>query len=87
MRGKKVFLFVHAGEDRLSLTVKLPESAAMALEQPFAEPTGYGLGKSGWVSARFGPEDPFPMGMVRDWVDESWRAVAPKRLAASHLRG
>ena len=34
----------------------------MALLLPFATPTGYGLGKSGWVSARFAPSDDPPLG-------------------------
>jgi predicted DNA-binding protein (MmcQ/YjbR family) len=39
-----------AGE--LSMTVKLPVSAEMALSLTWVESTGYGLGKSGWVTAR-----------------------------------
>ena len=78
----KVFLFLHRAEGELSATVKLPESGEMALALPFAEPTGYGLGKSGWVTARFGKDDDVPVGMLTGWVDESFRAVAPKRLLA-----
>lgn len=78
----KVFLFLGKGED-LSLSVKLPSSRAMALGLPFASPTAYGLGKSGWVSARFGPGEKPPLDLLRAWIDESYRAVAPKKLAAS----
>ena len=78
----KVFLFLHQADDRLSLSVKLPESGAVALALPFAEPTGYGLGKSGWVTARFAPGDDVPVGMLTGWVDESFRAVAPRRVVA-----
>jgi hypothetical protein len=49
---------------------------------PFATPTGYGLGKSGWVSASFPKGQRPPMEMLRQWVDESYRAVAPKKLVA-----
>jgi len=50
---------------------------------PFTEPTGYGLGKSGWVSARFtGPHRP-PVALLKAWIDESYRAQAPKKLVAS----
>ena len=50
--GKKVFAFLGMPEEggSLSLSVKLPESAEEALSMPFAEPTGYGLGRAGWVS-------------------------------------
>jgi hypothetical protein len=51
-----------------------------ALMFAFAQPTGYGLGKSGWVSARFGATDEPPTGLLLAWLDESFRAVAPKRL-------
>jgi predicted DNA-binding protein (MmcQ/YjbR family) len=81
VRGK-TFLFMHAGADELSLSTKLPESCTAALMLPFAEPTGYGLGKSGWVTARFaGGEEP-PVAILCEWIDESYRAVAPKKLVA-----
>ena len=81
VRGK-VFLFLGKGES-LSLSVKLPGSANVALGLPFASPTAYGLGKSGWITARFEKRDKPPLEMLKQWIDESYRAVAPKRLAAS----
>lgn len=78
----KAFAFLAAGDDGLSISVKLPASASAALEEAYAEPTGYGLGKSGWVTFRFGPGDDAPLDRLAAWLDESWRAVAPKRLAA-----
>lgn len=69
-------------DDSLSLSVKLPSSGAEALQLPFAEPTGYGMGKSGWVTARFGPGDDVPLDVIRAWLAESYRAIAPKKLAA-----
>jgi len=78
-RGK-IFFFVNVVEGELSVTAKLPHSGEMALLLPFAKPTGYGLGKSGWVSARFGAKDAVPEAMLREWMDESYRAVAPKKL-------
>ena len=81
--GKKVFVFMGMADgDGLGLSVKLPDSGPMALLLPFATPTGYGLGKSGWVSARFAPSDDPPLALLRDWIDESYRAVAPKTLVA-----
>ncbi len=76
----KVFVFMYRGEDSLSLSCKLPGSCGVALMFPFAKPTGYGLGKSGWVSARFGSEDEVPVEMLSEWIEESYRAVAPKTL-------
>ena len=77
---KKIFVFLGADRDGLRVTVKLPLSYGAALLAPFAKPTGYGLGPSGWVTCRFGPKDPVPMDVLRDWIDESYRAVAPKKL-------
>src|SRR5438477_12840456 len=53
--NKKVFLFMcQPNQKQLSLSCKLPKSGTRMLKQhTFASPTGYGLGKSGWVSARF----------------------------------
>jgi predicted DNA-binding protein (MmcQ/YjbR family) len=78
----KTFLFMRADEEGLSLSVKLPQSAPYALDRPFAAPTGYGLGASGWVSAKFGSKDKPPLELLQDWIAESYRAVAPKKLLA-----
>jgi predicted DNA-binding protein (MmcQ/YjbR family) len=78
----KVFLFLSFHDGGLNVTVKLPLSAAVALPLPFASPTGYGLGKSGWVTAHFDEGEDVPVAMLKEWVDESFRAVAPKRVVA-----
>jgi predicted DNA-binding protein (MmcQ/YjbR family) len=74
----KVFVFLGKGQP-FSLSVKLPQSSALALSLPFAQPTGYGLGKSGWVTARFEKHTP-NLDLLRSWIDESYRAVAPVKL-------
>lgn len=78
----KTFLFMASEGGVLSMSMKLPDSGAVALELPFAEPTGYGLGKSGWVSARFESGRNVPVPMLRAWIDESYRAIAPKKIVA-----
>lgn len=79
--GKKVFVFLGKGDGTdLGLSVKLPASGAMALSLPFTEPTGYGLGKSGWVSASFTRAKDVPLDMILAWIEESYRAVAPKTM-------
>ena len=82
VRGK-VFLFLGKHENALGLSVKLPSSATLALGLSFASPTAYGLGKSGWVTARFAAREKPPVELLKRWIDESYRAVAPKRLSAS----
>jgi predicted DNA-binding protein (MmcQ/YjbR family) len=79
----KVFLFMYADATRLSLSTKLPDSAGVALMLPFAKPTGYGLGKAGWVSASFERSEPPPIEMLCAWIDESYQAVAPAKLASA----
>jgi predicted DNA-binding protein (MmcQ/YjbR family) len=77
----KTFLFMRDSDVGLSLSVKLPQSREFALEYPFAQPTGYGLGKSGWVTARFAPKEKPPLDVLEAWIGESYRAIAPKKLA------
>ena len=79
----KVFVFLGRNEDGLGLSVKLPHSRPIALGLPFASPTGYGLGKSGWVTVQFAPREKPPLDLMRAWIDESYRAVAPKNLVAT----
>ena len=81
VRGK-AFLFMARENGALSLSVKLPHSGLMALSLPFAEPTGYGLGKSGWVTARFAAKEAPPIVVLERWVEESYRTIAPKKIAA-----
>lgn len=82
VRGK-IFLFLGAVEGRLRLSVKLPQSFLDALTVPGAKPTAYGLGKAGWVSLWFDEGEAVPMERLTAWIDESYRAVAPKRLVKS----
>ncbi len=77
----KIFVFLGLPSDRLTVTVKLPDSRGLALELPFTEPTGYGLGKSGWITAQFEAATAPPVPMLLAWIEESYRAVAPKRLS------
>ncbi|WP_437274396.1 MmcQ/YjbR family DNA-binding protein [Sorangium sp. So ce375] len=79
VRGK-IFVFLNSHEGKLRVTAKLPQSGEAALMLPFAEPSRYNLGKSGWVTARFGPKDRVPEAMMLEWIEESYRAVAPKRV-------
>jgi len=76
--GGKVFVFLGA-EDSQRVTVKLDESHAHALSIDGAEPTGYGLGNSGWVTVPLRAAG-VSIDLLRDLVEESYRIVAPQRL-------
>ena len=82
VRGK-TFVWLDETDGRLSVTVKLPVSRDFALVFDFAEPTGYGLGRSGWISCRFPPGEAPDIDLIKRWITESYRAVAPKKLAAT----
>jgi len=78
--GKKIFVFF-GSEEHPVISVKLPESADHALATPGAAPTSYGLGRHGWVTVPVDrPEAPEEL--LRDWIEESYRAIATKRLVA-----
>jgi predicted DNA-binding protein (MmcQ/YjbR family) len=82
--GKKAFLFLSGTEDGgFSFSMKLPYRNEEALKMKGAEPTGYGMAKSGWVTFTYGPKAKAPMSKLVDYLDESWRAVAPKKLHAA----
>ena len=81
----KVFVFLGADPvpgGPIGFSVKLPASGQDALDLPFTKPTGYGLGKSGWVSATFETKDDPPLEILKEWIRESYCAVAPKKLVA-----
>ena len=79
---KKVFVFfgMPQGEDGLHLTVKLRDSHEEAMAMPWVVSAGYGLDRGGWVTAS-APDD-VPIDMILGWIEESYRAVAPKALVA-----
>ena len=79
----KAFVFLSLHEDEVSISVKLPQSRDIAVDLPFTEPTSYGLGKHGWVTAHLRLKEKPPLDLVRSWIDESYRAIAPKKLVAS----
>lgn len=85
VRGKN---FVFCDQDATSLSVKLPKEEAVAVIASDADavPTGYGLGRHGWVSLTIAD------GVTGERWDEvvemvrtSYTMVAPKKLAAQVL--
>jgi predicted DNA-binding protein (MmcQ/YjbR family) len=79
----KIFLFLgQPPEGGFGIGVKLPVSSKSALALPFVKPAGYGLGKHGWVNATFESAGEMPLDLLKEWIDESYRAVAPKSVLA-----
>ncbi len=85
VRGKN---FVFSDQVASGLTVKLPkeEAAAVVATDPKAEPSGYGLGRHGWVSIQLGKHaDEARWQQVEEWVRTSYTLVAPASLAKAVL--
>lgn len=84
--NSKVFVFLGSpdGGHPLGVTVKLTDEAvhAHALTCPGAGPAGYGLGRSGWVRVPLEEKGAPDAGLLCDWVEESYRVIAPRRLIA-----
>lgn len=84
--NKKVFVFLGVGDGSypLGVTVKLKDEVAHAhaLSSPGAEPAGYGLGKAGWVRVPLEEKGAPAAELLGDWVEESYRTIAPKKLIA-----
>jgi predicted DNA-binding protein (MmcQ/YjbR family) len=78
----KTFAYLSLEGEPLHVSCKLPESSAVALMLPFVKPAAYGLGKSGWVAADLSGEKELPVEMLKAWLEESYRAQAPKKLVA-----
>jgi predicted DNA-binding protein (MmcQ/YjbR family) len=76
----KTFAYLSVEGEPFVLSCKLPSSSEDALTLPFVAPAPYGLGKSGWVRAEL-PAGPVPIELFKAWIDESYRAQAPKRLS------
>lgn len=81
--NKKVFVFMGVEDPKqhpLGMTVKIPDEAAFATTLAACELAGYGLGKSGWVTVRFAAADCPSIDVLTEWVEDSYRRVAPKKL-------
>src|ERR1700742_3176379 len=78
----KTFAYLSVPGEPFLLSCKLPHSSITALTLPFAQPTAWGLGKSGWVSASFTEKQMPPIELFKSWIDESYRAQAPKKFIA-----
>ena len=76
----KTFAYLPAEGEPFSISCKLPYTGEVALDLPYAQPTGYGLGKSGWVTFTPAAAEMPPLEQFKEWAEESYRAQAPRRL-------
>lgn len=76
----KTFCYLPPAGQPFSISCKLPTTSEAALLLPNTKPTGYGLGKYDWVSASHSENELPPIDLFKEWIDESYRAQAPKKL-------
>lgn len=77
---KKVYVWLGETESGGSyVSVKLKDTNEAAMMLPFVSPVGYGMAKYGWIRAEF-PKGKLPEPLVRQWIEESYRHTAPKKL-------
>ena len=74
---KKNFLFLGEKDGRLRIMLKLAASLdqAAAMNDPRVV-----IGKFGWVTLQFGPDEPLPLDLLSAWTLEGYRALAAKTL-------
>lgn len=85
VRGKN---FVFTSPDASSITVKLPaeEAVAVIATDPDASPTGYGLGRHGWVSISLSRRPSQARWReIEELVRTSYTLIAPQKLARQVL--
>ena len=78
----KTFVYLSLGGEPFSISLKLPYTGDEARKLSFTAPTGYGLSKSGWVTFEPTPGEMPSIEQLKSWLDESYRAQAPKKLSA-----
>lgn len=78
----KNFIFTDVQATGISVKLPKPEAEAVVATDKAAEPTGYGLGRHGWVSVTLGKKvSAARWQQVEEWVRTSYTLVAPKKLA------
>jgi len=79
--AKKIFVFLSSpAAEQPRMTVKLPDSHDHGMSFEGSVLPGYGLGKHGWVTINVAAVPENEREVLFDFVEESYRAVAPKTL-------
>jgi predicted DNA-binding protein (MmcQ/YjbR family) len=85
VRGKN-FVFCDLEGTSLSLKLSTEEAHAVVATDPSVRPTGYGLGRHGWIDFTLAPDaDPVRWEIVEEWILTSYCLVAPRALAEQVL--
>lgn len=80
--GGKTFVFADPEFTRIGVKLSREEAEAVCATDDQVEPTGHGLGRSGWVSVTLGPRPSAARWReLEEWIRTSYSLVAPKKLA------
>jgi len=79
LRNKNVIVALGREGGGLTVACKLPRTGLKVISTfSWATPAGYGMGRKGWVQARFSAGDKLPLRMLLGWLEESHQAAAAK---------
>lgn len=78
----KAFLFMSGIGPSYTVRLKLCQSQTEAMQLAANEPGRYKLGTHGWTTISFSDSAPPPIELMKRWIDESYRAIADKKLLA-----
>jgi predicted DNA-binding protein (MmcQ/YjbR family) len=82
----KTFIFSSPDAGGISVKLTKEEAAAVVATDPHAEPTGYGLGRHGWVSVSIPTTTSAKRWReIEEWIRTSYTLVAPRKLARAVL--
>jgi predicted DNA-binding protein (MmcQ/YjbR family) len=85
VRGKN-FVFCNLEGTSLSLKLSPDEAQGVVATDPTTKPTGYGLGRHGWIDFALSPDvDEARWEIVAEWILTSYCLVAPETLARQVL--
>jgi predicted DNA-binding protein (MmcQ/YjbR family) len=84
--GGKTFIFSSPDASGISVKLTKEEAAAVVATDPNVEPTGYGLGRHGWVSVSIpNTASAKRWREIEEWIRTSYTLVAPRKLARAVL--
>jgi hypothetical protein len=75
----KTFAYLGTEGEPFSVSLKLPYTGDEALQLPFAKPTGYGLGKSGWVTFEPTLAEMPSIVQLKSWIGSHERKAGQER--------
>ncbi|MGH9230795.1 MAG: MmcQ/YjbR family DNA-binding protein [Acidimicrobiales bacterium] len=78
----KTFIFASPDANGISVKLHKDEAAAVVASDRHADPTGYGLGRHGWISVSIPTTTSAQRWReIEEWIRTSYTLVAPKKLA------